>query len=496
MHQIASWNVRGLNWPDKQEDVKLFLHLNKIGMVGLLETKIKHQKIETIASNIFRGWEWTNNFEISKGRIWVAWKPCSYSLTPLVKTDQLIHCEATQLSTSKHFHITFIYGHNHELQRQPLWEDLHQISLSIQGAWCILGDFNSILYKDDRIGGNEVTEHDTLELSAFMDSCEVQEMTGSGAVFTWTNKTIWSKIDRVFINCLWHEEFDYTMVKALPPGLSDHSPLLLHFHAPPRPPPQFHYCDMWSSHKNFQSIVEACLPVINIHNIMHQAKHFLSQLRSHLSQLNRNHFKDLKIQQEIARNELHRLQQDLQSSPENASLKHQEKEARKKYGSILSSCIALLKQQCKIEWIKYGDDCTRLFFAKAKQRKMATYIFSLHDASGVEVEGFDKVGEVLHAFYTDLLGRTYMPHTPLDTSTISLGDSLSMEQQIDLCKAFTDADIKEALFSIPNHKSPGPDGFSSGFFKSTWSSTDPLVCHMVKQFFQSGYMPTFISATK
>ena len=219
-------------------------------------------------------------------------------------------------------------------------------------------------------------------------------------------------------------------------------------------------------------------------------------MRYHLSQLNQNHFKDLKIQQEIVRNKLHRLQQDLQSSPESVTLKHQEKEARKIYGSILSSSYALLKQQCKIEWIKYGDDCTRFFFAKAKQRKLATYICSLQDASGDVVEGFDKVGEVLHAFCKDLLGRAYLPHTPLDSSIISLGDTLSNVQQIDLCKAFTDADIKEALYSIPNHKSPGPDGFSSGFFKSSWNSTGPLVCTMVKQFFQSGYMPPFISATK
>ncbi|KAJ8421292.1 LOW QUALITY PROTEIN: hypothetical protein Cgig2_031131 [Carnegiea gigantea] len=217
-------------------------------------------------------------------RIWVAWKPCSYSLTFLEKIDQLIHCEATQLSTSKYFHITFIYGHNLEFQRQPLWEDLHHISLSVPGAWCILGDFNSILYKDDRIGGNEVIDRDTQELSAFMETCEVQEMTGSGA----------SKIDRVFINSMWHEEFDYTMVNALPPGLLDHSPLLIQFHVPPRPPPQFLNRDMWSSHKEFQNIVAACLPIINRHTIMRQAKHFFYQMRHQLSRLNRDHFKDLK----------------------------------------------------------------------------------------------------------------------------------------------------------------------------------------------------------
>jgi len=70
-----------------------------------------------------------------------------------------------------------------------------------------------------------------------------------------------------------------------------------------------------------------------------------------------------------------------------------------------------------------------------------------------------------------------------------------MEHQLELCKPFTDNDIKKAMFSIPNHKSPGPDGFSSGFFKSSWNYTGPLVYAIVREFLQSGSMPLFISAT-
>jgi len=34
--------------------------------------------------------------------------------------------------------------------------------------------------------------------------------------------------------------------------------------------------------------------------------------------------------------------------------------------------------------------------------------------------------------------------------------------------SFSSNDIKDALWSIPNHKSPRPDGYSIGIFKSTW----------------------------
>ena len=83
-------------------------------------------------------------------------------------------------------------------------------------------------------------------------------------------------------------------------------------------------------------------------------------------------------------------------------------------------------------------------------------------------------------YYRDLLGQTPQYRQSIDASIISHGEILSQEQQIDICKPFSDLDIKEALFSIPNHKSPGPDGFSSGFFKSLWSVTGPMVCAMVR----------------
>ncbi|KAJ8427684.1 hypothetical protein Cgig2_027991 [Carnegiea gigantea] len=79
----------GLNWPNKQEDLKTFLHINKV-------------------------------------------------------------------STNKKFYITFVYGMNHDQQRQQMWDDLKAISQQMTEAWCILGDFNAVLHKEDRRGGNAI----------------------------------------------------------------------------------------------------------------------------------------------------------------------------------------------------------------------------------------------------------------------------------------------------------------------------------------------------
>jgi len=43
-------------------------------------------------------------------------------------------------------------------------------------------------------------------------------------------------------------------------------------------------------------------------------------------------------------------------------------------------------------WLdKHGDNCTRLSFAKIKQRKLATYIYTIRDMNGNHMKGFDQV---------------------------------------------------------------------------------------------------------
>ena len=53
MDNIVSWNIKGLNWPNKQEDVRSFLYNNKVGMIGLLETKVKDKNVDKVAGKAF-----------------------------------------------------------------------------------------------------------------------------------------------------------------------------------------------------------------------------------------------------------------------------------------------------------------------------------------------------------------------------------------------------------------------------------------------------------
>ena len=61
---------------------------------------------------------------------------------------------------------------------------------------------------------------------------------------------------------------------------------------------------------------------------------------------------------------------------------------------------------------------------------------------------------------------------------------------------FSESEIKAAMFLTLNTKSAGPDGYSSGFSKSTWHLTGGLVKDAIQHFFQKGIMPPFLAETK
>ena len=246
-----------------------------------------------------------------------------------------------------------------------------------------------------------------------MENTELHEMKSIGPYYSWTNKTVMTRIDRALINEEWNAHFNYMQVRYEANSLSDHTPLMVQFLPSPKPKTRFQYCDMWARHAEFHSIITSCLPSHTSFHKWRELKCYLGHVKKGLQQLSRRAFHDLKEQQETSRYRLTQIQQDLQSHPDHSELISKEKEAREHYISILSSSIALLQQQCKVEWIKYGDTSSTMFFAKTKQRKLATYIYSIKDATGKWTEGFKNVGKTIFGFCKNLLGPQSCSRSPV-----------------------------------------------------------------------------------
>lgn len=76
MIKLASWNVRGLNNPIKQAEIRKFIHANSLSLIGIVESKIRKENMDLSMKHcIPDGWDYVHNGNIgSVARIVVAWR--------------------------------------------------------------------------------------------------------------------------------------------------------------------------------------------------------------------------------------------------------------------------------------------------------------------------------------------------------------------------------------------------------------------------------------
>lgn len=92
-----------------------------------------------------------------------------------------------------------VYVFNTKEERKSLWSYLDAVSRNIGSPWIVMGDFNSVLYIEDRVGGNLITMAKITEFHRCIEQCELVELPTSGRRYTWKDRhddsRILSKID-------------------------------------------------------------------------------------------------------------------------------------------------------------------------------------------------------------------------------------------------------------------------------------------------------------
>lgn len=124
-----------------------------------------------------------------------------------------------------------------------------------------------------------------------------------------------------------------------------------------------------------------------------------------------------------------------------------------------------------------------------KQAYHHNRISSIKEEDGSWTWEYDKVIEHFTTYYKKSLGTPAITSTPIEEEIIAMGPCLNSSQQLALLRPFTKEEIKAAIFTIPNNKSPGPDGYSSGFFTSCWGVVGDDICKAVQEFFDHGELP-------
>lgn len=141
------WNVR-------QKELKLFMNSRKIKLAGLVETRVKLHNLVKLS---FPGWRLiTNHQHNDNGRICFTWGPTVYKVVAIIMTSQTIHCSILDIQGCWTCECTIVYGFNSIEPRKSLWAHLRSITQIIKGPWLISGNFNAVMYTNDRLFGSPI----------------------------------------------------------------------------------------------------------------------------------------------------------------------------------------------------------------------------------------------------------------------------------------------------------------------------------------------------
>ncbi|CAM8955613.1 unnamed protein product [Rhodiola kirilowii] len=234
MYRVACWNVRGLNHPSKKSEVREWIRRDRLNCVALLEVKLQEDRWDFaiefccpssswkgVRSEIFDGWV----------RILLLWDEEVFKISQIVRHSHFICCRVQYGAFS--FAACFVYASNLASDRAIMWKELKTTVRNDAGSWLCLGDFNCILKTEEKKNGNIVKDSDLEDLNQFVLNCEFSDIGSSGHFFTWSNKSInpdqriWCKLDRAMGNEDWINHHLNASAVFLPPGISDHCPVMV-----------------------------------------------------------------------------------------------------------------------------------------------------------------------------------------------------------------------------------------------------------------------------
>ncbi|KAL9687995.1 hypothetical protein QQ045_032407 [Rhodiola kirilowii] len=229
--RLGNWNVRGINNPAKQNEVRSLIQKFNIGLLAILEAKVRVDGRSRIIGRCVPNASW-KSFCLEPGvgrksKILLIWNPDSFDVSVWFASEQIIICDVTWNGIQTM--VGFVYAQNSQRLRRDLWDDVSDAMGRVNSPWMLLGDFNCICSQEEKLNGAMVREADTKELSDFINQTGLSDIVSSGSFFTWSDKhqqgkRIWCKLDRILCNDSFISKFPSVYGFFPEPGISDHSP--------------------------------------------------------------------------------------------------------------------------------------------------------------------------------------------------------------------------------------------------------------------------------
>nr|GEZ12720.1 hypothetical protein [Tanacetum cinerariifolium] len=170
---------------------KVVIYDNKLSVCAILKSYVATRNLERLCKHVFKNQNWISNaMSCLKGtRIIIGWNQNDVDVAVIHQDPQVIHTCIWIKADRKEFFCSFVYAFNKYIHRRPLWNGLCLHKNYINNMpWCLLGDFNALLFLEDTSMGSSSLDVTMREFKECVKNMEVMDVQRTGLQYTWNQK--------------------------------------------------------------------------------------------------------------------------------------------------------------------------------------------------------------------------------------------------------------------------------------------------------------------
>ncbi|GJX66028.1 RNA-directed DNA polymerase, eukaryota [Tanacetum coccineum] len=391
------------------------------------------------------------------------------------------------VSNGKLLLIILVYAPQELSEKKSLWDYLCHVIDNWKGSVIIMGDFNEVRNKNERFG-TIFNVHGANAFNSFISMANLEEVPLGGCSFTWCHRSAskMSKLDRFLMSESLLSECPNLSAITLDRFLSDHRPILLRESTHDYGPIPFRFFHYWLEMEGFENFVNEVwreAPVDNSNamiNMMNKLKYLKKKIRVWNGMR-----QSPKTRKHVLKQELADLEMIIDKGDASSDTLHKRAEVVKSIQEVDKLCAMEASQKAKIKWAIEGDENSKYYHGILNKKRNQLSI------RGVLVEGdwVENPNMVKNEFLNHFKNRFDRPKSVRPMLNMEFPHHLNSMQQLDLEAEVSNEEIKKAVWDCGVDKSPGPDGFTFGFYKRFWSLIEKDVLAAVKYFFHYSRIP-------
>lgn len=154
------------------------------------------------------------------------------------------------------------------------------------------------------------------------------------------------------------------------------------------------------------------------------------------------------------------------------------------------------KERAKTQWIEEGYSNTHYFHVTTLIHRRYNRVDYLKNAENTWIYDRQSIGAEFETHFCNIFANVH-PNCH-DFLQELIHPVMSSTTNTDLIQCLSPLEIKRAIFSMGNYKSPGPDSMTVTFYKYYWGIIHEIVTQEVQDFFciwlyQTSFQPYFLS---